>query len=66
MTTTKIATMTQHTIEALFREGGPTHDDNPMRPSAAIVDEVWNLQGQNLYGQEGDDVDNLIDGGELE
>ena len=40
MTTTKIATMTQHTIEALFREGGPTHDDNPMRPSAAIVDEV--------------------------
>ena len=40
MTTTETATMTQHTVEALLRGGGPVQEDNPMRPSAAIADEV--------------------------
>ena len=53
MTTTETATMTQHTVEALLRGGGPVQEDNPMRPSVAIADEVRNLQGQNLYGQGG-------------
>ena len=53
MTTTETATMTQHTVEALLRGGGPVQEDNPMRPLAAIADEVHNLQGQNLYGQGG-------------
>ena len=53
MTTTKTATMTQHTVEALLRGGGSVQEDNPMRPSVAIADEVHNLQGQNLYGQGG-------------
>ena len=55
MTTTKTttATMTQQTVEALMRGGGPVQEDNPMRPSAAIADEVHDLQGQNLYGQGG-------------
>ena len=55
MTTTETttATMTQQTLEALIRGGGPVQEDNPMRPSAAIADEVRNLQGQNLYGQGG-------------
>ena len=53
MTTMETATMTQHTVEALLRGGGPVQEDNPMRPSAAIADEVRNLQGQNLYGQGG-------------
>ena len=55
MTTTETttATMTQQTVEALMRGGGPVQEDNPMRPSAAIADEVRNLQGQNLYGQGG-------------
>ena len=53
MTTTETATMTQHTVEALLRGGGPVQEDNPMQPSAAITDEVRNLQGQNLYGQGG-------------
>ena len=57
MTTTETATatMTQQTVEALMRGGGPVQEDNPMRPSAAIADEVRNLQGQNLYGQGGGD-----------
>ena len=57
MTTTETATatMTQQTVEALMREGGPVQEDNPMRPSAAIAEEVQNLQGQNLYGQGGGD-----------
>ena len=55
MTTTETATMTQHTVEALLRGGGLVQEDNPMRPSAAIADEVHNLQGQNLYGQGGDE-----------
>ena len=45
MTTTETATMTQHMVEALLRGGGPVQEDNPMRPSAAIADEVRNLQG---------------------
>ena len=45
--------MTQQMVEALMREGGPVQEDNPMQPSAAIADEVQNLQGQNLYGQGG-------------
>ena len=53
MTTTETATMTQHTVEALLRGGGPVQEDNLMRPSVAIADEVHNLQGQNLYGQGG-------------
>ena len=53
MTTTETATMTQHMVEALLRGGGPVQEDNPMRPSATIADEVRNLQGQNLYGQGG-------------
>ena len=53
MTTTETATMTQHTVEALLRGGGPVQEDNPMRLSVAIADEVRNLQGQNLYGQGG-------------
>ena len=55
MTTTETATatMTHQTLEALIRGGGPVQEDNPMRPSAAIADEVRNLQGQNLYGQGG-------------
>ena len=53
MTTMETATMTQHTIEALLRGGGPVQEDNLMRPSAAIADEVRNLQGQNLYRQGG-------------
>ena len=52
MTTTETTTMMQHTVEALLR-GGPAQEDNPMRPSAAIAEEVHNLQGQNLYGQGG-------------
>ena len=42
MTTTETttATMTQQTVEALMRGGGPVQEDNPMRPSAAIADEV--------------------------
>ena len=57
MTTTETATatMTQQTVEALMRGGGPVQEDNLMRPSAAIADEVRNLQGQNLYGQGGGD-----------
>ena len=57
MTTTETttATMTQQMVEALIRGGGPAQEDNPMRPSAAIADEVRNLQGQNLYGQGGGD-----------
>ena len=57
MTTTETATamMTQQMVEALMRGGGPAQEDNPMRPSAAIADEVRNLQGQNLYGQGGGD-----------
>ena len=57
MTTTETATamITQQTVEALMRGGGPVQEDNPMRPSAAIADEVQNLQGQNLYGQGGGD-----------
>ena len=53
MTTTETATMTQHMVEALLRGGGPVQEDNLMRPSAAIADEVRNLQGQNLYEQGG-------------
>ena len=55
MTTTETATatMTQQIVEALMRGGGPVQEDNPMRPSAAIADEVRNLQGQNLYRQGG-------------
>ena len=53
MTTTETATMTQYTVEALLRGGGPVQEDNPMRPSAAIAEEVRNLQEQNLYGQGG-------------
>ena len=55
MTTTETATatMTQQMLEALIRGGGPIQEDNPMRPLAAIADEVRNLQGQNLYGQGG-------------
>ena len=53
MTTMEAATMTQHMVEALLRGGGLAQEDNPMRPSVAIVDEVQNLQGQNLYGQGG-------------
>ena len=55
MTTTETttATMTQQTLEALIRGGGPVQEDNPMRLLAAIADEVRNLQGQNLYGQGG-------------
>ena len=53
MTTTETATMTQHTVEALLRGGGPAQEDNPMRPSAAIADKVCNLQGKNLYRQGG-------------
>ena len=58
MTTTETATatMTQQTVEALMRGGGPVQEDNPMRPSAAIAEEVQNLQGQNLYGQGGGDL----------
>ena len=57
MTTTETATatMTQQTVEALMRGGGPVQEDNLMRPSVAIADEVRNLQGQNLYGQGGGD-----------
>ena len=57
MTTTETATatMTQQTVEALMRGGGPVQENNPMRPSAAIADEIRNLQGQNLYGQGGGD-----------
>ena len=55
MTTTETATMTQHTVEALLRGGGLVQEDNSMRPSAAIADEVRNLQGQNLYRQGGDE-----------
>ena len=44
MTTTETTTMMQHTVEALLR-GGPAQKDNPMRPSAAIAEEVRNLQG---------------------
>ena len=57
MTTTETttATMTQQMVEALMRGGGPAQEDNPMRPSAAIADEIRNLQGQNLYGQGGGD-----------
>ena len=40
MTTTEKATMTQHTVEALLRGGGPAQEDNPIRPSTAIADEV--------------------------
>ena len=50
--------MTQHTVEALLRGGGPVQEDNPMRPSVAIADEVHNLQGQNLYGQGGGEPPN--------
>ena len=55
MTTTETTTvtMTQQTVEALMRGGGPVQEDNPIQPSAAIADEVRNLQGQNLYGQGG-------------
>ena len=57
MTTTETATatMTQQTVEALMRGGGPVQEDNLMQPSVAIADEVRNLQGQNLYGQGGGD-----------
>ena len=57
MTTTETATatMTQQTVEALIRGGGPVQEDNLMRPSTAIADEVHNLQGQNLYSQGGGD-----------
>ena len=57
MTTTETATatMTQQTVKALMRGGGPVQEDNPMRPSAAIADEVRDLKGQNLYGQGGGD-----------
>ena len=52
--------MTQHTVEALLRGGGLVQEDNPMRPSAAIADEVCNLQGQNLYRQgEGEPPDDF-------
>ena len=37
---TTTATMTQQMVEALMRGGGPVQEDNPMRPSAAIADEV--------------------------
>ena len=40
MTTTETATMTQQTVEALMRGGGPVQEDNPMQPLAAIADEV--------------------------
>ena len=39
---------TQQIMEAHIRGGGPV-DENPMRPSSAIVNEVRTLQGQNLY-----------------
>ena len=59
MTTTETATMTQHTVEALLR-GGLVQEDNPMRPLAAIAEEVRNFQGQNLYRQGGGEPSDVM------
>ena len=63
MTTTETttATMTQQTLEALIRGGGPVQEDNLMRPSAAIADEVRNLQGQNCMDKEGENPQMISD-----
>ena len=51
MTTTETMTKaTQQLVKAHIRGGGPI-DENPIRPSPAIVSEVRTLQGQNLYSQ---------------
>lgn len=41
---------TQQIVEAHIKKGGPANE-NPMRPSTAIADQVKTLQGQNLYSR---------------